>query len=525
MLEHGYARWASLWGNSPNPPTQADAAGASVADGFGDPPVFAPGNTSAISSGYRLEQRSLSSGSCTVSDTLSSHNPTFSLSGGYPPYVKWTGGQANVSFDPCPIVLSAPDPAGFPSLGDGTNQFVYDAHQPDGILVVPASANVVGAAPDDMTWALSHVTLPLTPAVPHTLSSKLTISGTSVVVTTVGHYPDPDTATSYPAASYIAKGLPAANSDFGNHVVTLTIDGKASQFANCQTFYTGSASNFPGSLGDEQNWYVYYHPQYPKAAFTVGYDAGTTKPQFLAFTNFYLNDQNQYTIYMEKGTGGGDLEVPTFDINPTADTTLNRNLVRQIGTLRIKGIHRYVWIAAHERGHQKVFQMGGIYTTAVLDASGNHQLPSTPDGDDVLDAWESTHHLNPNVSDTTGAYTYQKFEPEPGDDEVLADVQALQPLMDNKDLWKLDWADFGVQYAGGTKLYWVAKPVATPAVFYWKFTPLVAGNPASGSKIMPFQKGFGTTIGPFGDGTYPIQTLKDLTDQYPSLLTDLPAHE
>ena len=63
VLEYGYARWASVWGNSPSPPTQADAVGASVADGFGDLPVFAPGNTTAISSGYRLEQRGFSSGS------------------------------------------------------------------------------------------------------------------------------------------------------------------------------------------------------------------------------------------------------------------------------------------------------------------------------------------------------------------------------------------------------------------------------------------------------------------------------
>lgn len=96
-------------------------------------------------------------------------------------------------------------------------------------------------------------------------------------------------------------------------------------------------------------------------------------------------------------------------------------------------------------------------------------------------------------------------------------------MLNNKDLWKLDWADFGIQYGGGTKLYWVAKPIASPAVFYWKFTPLVPGSPASGSKLQPFQPG--STTGPLSDGTYPIQTLKDLMDQYPSLLTDLPAQE
>jgi len=401
-------------------------------------------------------------------------------------------------------------------------QFVYDAHEPDGILAVPASANAVGASTADTTFLLPHVTLPVTPTVAHMLPYMMTASGSTVSVTTAGHYPDPNTATSFPAASYVYKGLPANNSDFGNHVVTLTVDGNPSQFANCQLFYTGSASNWPGSLGDEQNWYIYYHPRYPQGAFTTLYDASTNKPDYFAFTNYYPNAQGQYTIYMEKGTGGGDLEVPIFDINPTADAILHRNLVRQVGTLRIKGIHRYVWIAAHERGHQKIFNMGGVYTTAVEVAADQYAWPTSPDNDHVLDSWESTHHLNPNVADTTGAYSGKEFEPlEPGDDEVLADVQALKPLMDNKDLWMLDWADFGVQYTGGTKLYWVAKPIATPAVFYWKFTPKVIGNPAAG--VQPFQPG--STAGPLGDGTYPIQSLKDLTDQYPSLLTDLPAQE
>ena len=438
------------------------------------------------------------------------------------------GGEVVLTEFAYPITLSMPNPLTNPLLGDGTNQFIYSYHQPKGILVIPASAIVSGAGADDMAWIKPHLTLPLTPPVANIVANSLTISGTSVVVTTPGKYPDPDTATNYPGASYIAKGLLAANSGFGNHVVMLTVDGQASQFANCQLFYAGAASNWPTSDGiapDVQNFYYYYHPYYPLGAFETIYDAINYKPQFLAYTNYYPDSSGKYTISIEQGTGGGALSVPVFDINPIADPMLNRKLIRQVGTLSIKGIHRYVFIAAHERGHQRIFQLGGIYTTAVPNASGGYDWPPSPDGDDVLDAWENTHHLKANAPDTTLAYSNQRFEPEPGDDEVLADVQALKPLLDNKDLWKVDWADFGVQYGGGTKLYWVAKPIASPAVFYWKFTPFVSGNPASGSGISPFQKGVGTTVGPFGDGTYPIQSLKDLTDQYPNLLTDLPAQE
>jgi len=158
VLEYGYARWASLWGNSPNPPTQADTAGSSAADGFGDPVALVlPSPSSGISSGYRLEQRDFSLGSCTVTDSLSAHNPAFSQSSSYPPYMKWTGGQTNVSFDPYPIVLSAPDPAGFPNLGDGNNQYVYDNIIPgsgsdQGHLFVDGTVQVPGAGTDEINW-------------------------------------------------------------------------------------------------------------------------------------------------------------------------------------------------------------------------------------------------------------------------------------------------------------------------------------------------------------------------------------
>ncbi len=126
VLESADAWWRSLWGNSPSPPTLADTSGSSVADGFGDVPVFASDYTSATSAGYLLEQRDFSTGTCMVSDTLAANNPPFSQASGYPPYAKWPSGQTSVSFDPYPIVLSAPDPSGFPNNGDGSNQYVYD---------------------------------------------------------------------------------------------------------------------------------------------------------------------------------------------------------------------------------------------------------------------------------------------------------------------------------------------------------------------------------------------------------------
>ena len=48
-----------------------------------------------------------------------------------------------------PITLSAPDPFGRPDLGDGKNQFVYDATTPAANLVLPGIIGVPDASADD----------------------------------------------------------------------------------------------------------------------------------------------------------------------------------------------------------------------------------------------------------------------------------------------------------------------------------------------------------------------------------------
>ena len=451
-----------------------------------------------------------------------------------------------------PIVLSWPDPFGRPDLGDGSNQYVYDASIPKGNLILPGVIAIPGATSDDATWLVND------PAVGQShVNVMVDLPAESVL--TASHLQPSAGQVSYQYGStspYTSGmwfvGLPKNNSGFSGpippggtqgpnyHLVTLTVDGKNSQQAHIQTFFTGATTdtnqnvkyiaNYPGADGTIPNWYYYYNQASPSPG---SYDTNNTYPQFSAYTDTW----SPFNIHMEASTytNGASSRLPVFDIDPTADALTQRNYVRWVGNISLQGIDCYTYICVHEQGHQAIHKMGGIYTDS--PAAGASE-PLTGDGDHVLDTWEATHHLrynpsDPKSTDTTGAC--QGYAA-PGDDELLADIKALQPVLTSRDLWKLDWADKGLQFTGGIPLYWyatqiangqVVTPPATNPTFYWKFKPLVNGTPAASSKVQPFLTG--TTAnpnpGPFHDGTYPIQSLSDLQAQYPSLLTDLPSQE
>jgi len=501
VLEHGYARWASLWGNSPSPPTQADAVGSSVADGFGDPPVFDIGNTSAISSGYRLEQRGFSSGSCTVSDTLSSHNPTFSQSGGYPTYVKWTGGQTNVSFAPYPIVLSAPDPAGFPNLGDGTNQFVYSADKPDGYLYVPGAIQVVGGYHDASEWLINNnpivtaggkVDLKIEAGasgsvIPNVFTHQWAVSDDTIYVNT-----PQDTNNPYPGYQFnhwIFKGLPSSFSTAadGNHDVNLYVQGTKSQTAHIQTFYQATANNYPQAATDYANygyylpnWYNYFEQAFPNS---TTYDPqlidlnGNPVPNAAAFAqcqghwdesvapNRWVVTRTMTKMAAGALTVGQVRGIPVFEISP------HTNYLDYIGQMHISGIYSYLYVNAHELEHNALQESNDNVPPAAV----GYRPPGAPvdtDGDWIPDSIEAKYHLDPTRADTTGYYTDQNRFPEGytysnGDTEAICDIAGLQAVLSNPNAWKQDWSDAGVQYG--------ARPLFSP----YEYIPGNSNLPAS----------------------------------------------
>jgi len=176
-----------------------------------------------------------------------------------------------------PIVLSRPDPMGRPDLGDGINQYTYGNERPNGQLTVPASVYVPGSSDPDVTWLLPHVTLTVSPAMQTGAQPFVwTTAGSNMQVNTTVRRPS--YVNPWPAGQFCYVGLPPDNSYFGNHVMTMKVDGNVSQTANYQLFYTGTASNWPNSDSIRPNWYHYYTGVYSSQEFYGDYDPNIAYP-------------------------------------------------------------------------------------------------------------------------------------------------------------------------------------------------------------------------------------------------------
>ena len=377
-----------------------------------------------------------------------------------------------------PITISAPDPLGRPDLGDGKNQYVYGAQQPDGYLYVPGAARAVGASAPAMQWLLANGPVDMAidnSVIPNTFTHLWTVSGDTLFINTPNN-----SYSNYQANSWVFKGLPSQNSGFGNHDVNLYVQNTKTQTAKIQTFFSGTASNWPDAGAALPNWYYYYNQVYRA---TGAYDSSATS----SYTDPY--SPPNYYIHI-----GNDAYHPdsfrVFDISPVS------NYVRWVGSLDVSGISRYITVCAHEAGHQSMFVSGGIYYFSP-DPSQSDVSYVSADGDNVRDTWEINHHLDPTIPDTANAYGVQSSG-DKGDNEVLADVQALPVVFQQANTWKQDWADGGVQW--GTNTY----TTGTPAGFYFVFHAAVAGKTMTPGNV------------------YSIRSLSELQQQYPTLLVGLP---
>jgi hypothetical protein len=250
----------------------------------------------------------------------------------------------------------------------------------------------------------------------------------------------------YPAGNLIYQGMPASSAGFGIKTVTMTVNGQNSEPAAAEVFFNGTAANHPNPDGTP-NWYYYYNQIYPSpGTYTTG---GSS-------TDYHAPN---YAIHIGPDAFM-DLNIAVFTLAPGAQYPA------LAGFLEVTGLHTYVQTCSHERGHQIVFQHGGIYCTL---ANGDPDPAFTTDGDSVNDAWEITHHLDPTKPDTTGAYPGAR-----GDDELLADIQSLNVLLAEKSLWNQDWAATpGIQSGQA----YFELPYKTPVDFYWKYWPKGGGGP------------------------------------------------
>lgn len=202
----------------------------------------------------------------------------------------------------------------------------------------------------------------------------------------------------------------------------------------------------------------------------------------------HVKDSAYSTAYNTNG-------LRVFDIDPGFP-----HYARWIGTLSLpKGIMQYVHEAAHERGHQYLYQlcgMTGIDGPIYTDSHDPLDYYSTEDEDIVVDNWEAGHHLNASASDTAHAYVGSGANDEgDGDGELLADIQALAAIFNQFDDWKQDWADGGIQK--GALPFLQPDPITgiVPG-FSLTFNPINSVDPVTG-------------VATYG-ASYPVKSLSDL---------------
>ncbi len=437
----------------------------------------------------------------------SSFNVTFNPVGSFAGYLKYgcsyeiLGLHSVVSAIAPNISLAVPDPKGHPEAGDGSNQFVYDNIVP-GISPNDKGHLFLDSLVSAPVADLSSLITP-TPQIDAVFDTALTaasgqpaghtwVIGNNNLTVQTSHSTDSRVGTTH--NQFVFFGLPANNSGFGNHQETLNYQGNPVSKANIQTFFLSKASNYPGAAADYNassgdpakrywtpNWFHYYKQVYPTASsgYTVNYN-GNTGPDLAAYTlvtspfNIFLGPQsypyNQLPVFALDET------------NPSDQTTK----IKYIGYLDVRGLSAYIYVCEHERGHQKALQLSippnanPIYTNATSPSN----WPPTSDGDNVVNAWEDSHHMDSTKSDTTQAYgptdinTHKLRSGDIPDNEVIADIPALSGLFNQLALWKQDWAGGGILPDGTTVqggLQW-NKPLFFPNL-YLTFHPVASLGP------------------------------------------------
>ena len=287
-------------------------------------------NANSIGSGNVIPDMYTFQGWSVLSSTFDAPNETatsvlnvqgvFAGTGVYASYPY--SGQSSFSFMTLatPILLQAPDPLKRPdTLRDGGNQFAYDDSgnlkvdakiscaignfsQPGSLMATPpvpayaADLNRTAAYLSTVTnWQTDILTCNIArgnnPASPnrydfvHTYLLPYTLTASADNVNKISNVL-PSTNSANDMGHLIFQGMPASNTDFGNHTVTLTVttfaqtkkDGggtgrqespvptpvtNLSMVAHIQTFYNAAASTYPGAValgveGYEPNWMYYY---------------------------------------------------------------------------------------------------------------------------------------------------------------------------------------------------------------------------------------------------------------------------
>lgn len=373
------------------------------------------------------------------------------------------------------IHLTSPDPNSHPEAGNDrhrqNNQFVYgqypasSAHDQAGPysdphdLCIPITVTMAGASPNEMQWLKDHMEITVTPAIPNASDFDKVINGNQITLEsryTVFNAAYPGFGDLVTYNGFLAHDLPDHNSDFGNHQVTLAVDGQVIDVANIQTFFQPLDSTHPFDLTGPTrgvympNFYYYYNQVYQSPGEYISWSPSGTS---------YTDHIYPFQIHFADDSYNG-YSLPVFDTGPILTEP---GPIRWVGNMTVpNGILGWVHTCAHEKGHQDLLQEGGVYDFSVLGIDAYSH-----DGDNVYDPWEATHGLNNTKSDSTGAYGGAN---EPGDNELLADIAALPAVYANVGLWNQDWANTGIQYGFLLPAY------SSPSDALFDFQAQVAGK-------------------------------------------------
>lgn len=361
----------------------------------------------------------------------------------------WAGTYYNVTVNN--ITLSSPNPSGRPDLGDGSNQYTYGGQQPDGYLFVPGTTTVVGGTQDMAQWLIDNNTIDMKvegPSISGAFSHTWSVVGNQIGVAT--NYTDEYGMAGSTDTQWVFKGLPDNNIGFGNHEVNLYVQGTNTQTAHIQTFYSGDASNWPGSDGTP-NWYHYY--QDAGYTWAYGYDPDTDHAGWAQCSPINVDDgtgTNQTIVIGETYSAALGPAAPKRPVIPVFGRNSDTNRIMQIGRLySTKGIFSYLDVEGHELEHIALW----LHNDSVPPWLAPDVVDS--DGDSIPDDVEKRYGLDPEDADTTGVYGGMAGTDNEGqgDVECLCDIAGLGKVLSNGSAWYDDWADFGVQHGPRSPLF------------------------------------------------------------------------
>ncbi len=360
------------------------------------------------------------------------------------------------------ITQVAPHPLGVPAIGE--NEYVWSDTIPATLSIPAAATGYAWGWEPDLNWiakqTIFYLENPGTGGIrlPIPWSITRTVARGNMLIAQTWDFSQ---RAFVDGLIYRSQYLPPTNDRFGEKKVFFAVEGKV-DYAEVEVFYPSDGRNHPpGGRGvtgrflidlstgqlqaceasgyvEPPNWFYYYSQAcgvqndrdlwYAEGQITYGLVAltchGTTS-----------DSRRKSFIYIFP------LCSPCSETSPNArDAGLARHLAIPIFRCRggsieftqrflyVSGIHKFISVVEHEKVHKHMYEGGHLYPDDPSDDA---------DGDGVSDTWETQNGLAPDRS-----YTVFPFP----DAELPAYIISYGKVLGERDKWKKDWADCGLQY-------------------------------------------------------------------------------